>query len=116
MKISQDDKKRFEDWINTKCGIIRCTCCGMRNWTLMDTSTLAIGFDLHTTRFHYAQGIAQITIACTNCGHMLFFSPLIMGFAPDQPIPTEVPMESMSDEPQNAPVKPSRKQNVEEKA
>ena len=85
MKLSEADKQKILAWLNTKCGPMRCTCCGLGQWTLVDICTLTIGHDIHTTRFHYHEGIPQVTVACNNCGHMIFFNPAIMGFKPDQP-------------------------------
>ena len=85
MTLSEEDKKIILDWINEKCGAMRCTCCGYGNWTLVDFSTMPIGIDVRTTRYYYAQGLPQVSIACTNCGHLLFFSPKIMGIEPHAP-------------------------------
>ena len=90
MTLTEEDKKKISDWINEKCGQMRCTCCGYGQWELLGSATLPIGFDVHTTRFYYHQGIPQITIACVNCGHMLFFNPAIMGFKPDAPEEKEI--------------------------
>jgi hypothetical protein len=57
-------------------------------------ATLPIGFNLHTTRFYYSHGIPQVTIACTNCGHMIFFNPAVIGFRPDEPTQAEVPSDT----------------------
>ena len=70
---------------------MRCICCGQSQWTLIDVATLPIGIDLHTTRFFYSQGIPQISIACNNCGHMLFFNSGILGFNPEDPPPAQIP-------------------------
>jgi len=56
-------------------------------------SSQNVGYDLHATRFHYHAGMAQITPACTNSGHMLFFSPAVIGIRPDAPEPVEIPSE-----------------------
>lgn len=94
MQMTEADKQRVLEWFNRKCGQMRCTCCGLGNWTLIDAATLPIGFDLHTTRFYYSQGVPQISVACTNCGHMVFFNSAIMGFKPDEPSPAEVPSDA----------------------
>lgn len=90
MTLSEDDKKKISDWISEKCGQMRCTCCGYGKWQLLDSATLPIGFDVRSTRFYYHQGIPQITVACTNCGHMLFFNPAIMGIRPEAPEEKEI--------------------------
>ena len=93
MQLTDDDKKRIAAWIEEKCGVMRCTCCGNAKWELVGFATLPIGFDLHTTRFFYSQGLPQISIACINCGHMLFFNSNILGFKPDEPPPVQIPPE-----------------------
>jgi len=85
MKLNENDQKEIIEWINKKCGQMRCTCCGLGNWSVLDMSTLSLGYDLHSTRFHYHDGIPKITLMCTNCGHMLSFNPNIIGFKPDLP-------------------------------
>lgn len=56
-------------------------------------SSQNVGYDLHATRFHYHEGVPQITLACNNCGHMLFFSPAVIGIQPDVPERVEIPSE-----------------------
>lgn len=85
MTINAEDRDRIVKWLEQKCGQMRCTCCGHARWELLELATLPIGIDLRSTRFYYSQGILQVTIACTNCGHMLFFNPAIMGIKPDEP-------------------------------
>ena len=87
MQLTEDDKKKVLAWVSSKCGQMRCTCCGNGNWTLFDPASLVIGFDLHTTRFHYHQGIPLVSIVCTTCGHVVFFSSGVIGFKPDDPPP-----------------------------
>jgi hypothetical protein len=91
MQLSEADRQKILDWITQKCGKMRCTCCGNGQWTIIGAATLPIGFDLHTTRFFYSEGIPQISIACNNCGHMLFFNSGIIGFRPDEPAQAEIP-------------------------
>lgn len=85
MNLSEEDKKTIIDWLNEKCGNMRCHCCGMANWQLSPTSSITIGYDLHSTRFHYHAGTPLVALACGNCGHLLQFSTNIMGFKPDLP-------------------------------
>jgi|GEM_PF-1388656 len=91
MQLTEADKQKIADWINDKCGLLRCICCGMSQWTLLDGATIQIGFNLHTTRFHYHEGIPMVSIACTRCGYMLFFNAGVIGFTPDPPPLAEVP-------------------------
>jgi|SRR5690625_805730 len=93
MNLSEEDKKIILDWINEKCGVMRCNCCGNAKWELVGFSTLPIGYDVRSTRYFYAQGLPQVTIACINCGHLLFFSPTIMGIEPIQPEEKETNIE-----------------------
>jgi hypothetical protein len=87
MKLSEDDKQRIVSWLSEKCGQMRCHCCGTGKWTLADISLISLGYNIHNTRFHYHEGIPQIPIVCNNCGHIVFFSPVIIGFKPDAPEP-----------------------------
>lgn len=86
MKLSDADRQKIADWIQSKCGQLRCVCCGTARWTLLDFSTLPIGIDLHTTRFHYHAGLPQVTIACEHCAHLVSFSAAMIGFKPDEPV------------------------------
>jgi RNase P subunit RPR2 len=47
--------------------------------------------DTHSTRFFYHQGIPHVSIACSDCGHMVFFNAGILGFKPDPPEEEIVP-------------------------
>ena len=90
MKLSEADRQQIVDWINDKCGNMRCTCCGQGHWVVGEISTLSLGFDVHTTRFHYHDGMPQVTILCGNCGHLVHFSPGVMGFKPTPPKPPAI--------------------------
>lgn len=92
MILSQSDKQIIVDWLQNKCGVMRCTCCGHNVLQLIDIATLPIGFDIRTTRFFYAQGCPQVTVMCQNCGHLIFFNPAIMGLKPIEPQPETTPI------------------------
>ena len=82
MVINEENKKQIINWLNQKCGVIRCFCCGhQRAWNL-EGATVTIGVDLETFRIHYANGIPQISICCPNCGYIMNFNPLVMGITP----------------------------------
>lgn len=93
MQLTKEDQERINSWIRDKCGSIRCFCCGTttNHLTIIPFSTVSVGYNIHTTRFHYHEGIPQIGLACTNCGHIMYFNSAIMGFTPDEPAisPTE---------------------------
>jgi hypothetical protein len=91
MELTEKDKQRIIRWLQEKCGSMRCTCCGMPNWEILPAASLPIGVDLHSMRFFYSQGIPQVGVVCTNCGHTLYFNPGVMGFRPDEPKPAPVP-------------------------
>jgi hypothetical protein len=85
MPLTEDDKTKVLDWISTKCGQMRCTCCGTGNWVFNDLPAILLGIDLHTTRFLYHQGFPAVSLLCMNCGHIVFFSSALMGFRPNSP-------------------------------
>jgi hypothetical protein len=87
MLLTDDDKKKVLEWITTKCGAMRCVCCGHGKWELLPPASVVIGVDLHSTRFHYHEGIPVVTIVCTTCGHLVHFSAGVLGFRPDAPPP-----------------------------
>ena len=102
MKLTEDDRKRLIAWISDKCGALKCMCCGGGNnaqWAVGDTSNVLLGFDLHSTRFHYHEGTTQVTLICSNCGHMLAFNPGVIGFRPDVP---DAPEGDVSDQGQGS--------------
>ena len=88
MQLSAEDQNKFKEWLQKKTGasIFRCTCCGLGHWDIAPCASILLGFNTHTTRFFYHQGIPVFSVTCTNCGHMLLFSAAIVGFAPD-PVP-----------------------------
>ena len=85
MNLTEADKNKVTNWLNSKCGQMRCVCCGNGKWQLIDMATLPIGIDLHTTRFFYHAGVPQVCIACEHCAHMVYFNAAIMGFKADEP-------------------------------
>lgn len=91
MLINDEDKQEIIDWLSGKCGQMRCTCCGYGKWEVIPLATLPIAMDLRSTRFFYSQGLPQVGVLCTNCGHILYFSPSVMGIKPDElpPAPIE---------------------------
>ncbi len=91
MHLNDSDKKIVTDAITQKCGAMRCFCCGQNQWTLIDIPTIHIGFNTHTTRFHYHDGIPVVYVACSNCGHLVPFSAVMLGLKPDVPPVTSIP-------------------------
>ncbi len=85
MNLSEEDKKTIVDWLKEKCNNFRCVCCGLGHWDLAPDSVLLIGYDLRSTRFHYHAGIPLVGLTCKDCGHLLLFSPIVMGIKPDPP-------------------------------
>ena len=83
MTLTPENQKIIQEWITTKCGAMKCFCCGQSLLTLIDFSSLQIGFDVNTTRFHYNQGLPLISIICNNCGHVIQFNPGAMGIKPE---------------------------------
>lgn len=88
MKLTEENQKIILEWINRKCGQMRCTCCGNGQWTVAEITTLQIGFNVDTTRFHFHEGLPLASIACQTCGHIVQFSTAMMGIIP-KPIPEE---------------------------
>ena len=84
MLLSAEDQNRVRDWLQSKCGSLRCTCCGVGNWQI-GLAGVVLGIDLHTTRFFYHGGTPIASLICSNCGHTLFFHTGVMGFKPDDP-------------------------------
>jgi len=91
MLLTDADKTKISEWLNAKCGKLRCICCGHGQWSLIDMSGLSIGFDVHSTRFHYHEGVPFVSIVCLNCAHLVHFSTAVMGFKPDVPPPADIP-------------------------
>ena len=85
MELAKKDQEKVIKWIKDKCGQMRCFCCGEGQWTVASATTVAIGYNVHTTRFHYHQGIPTVTLVCSNCGHMVHFNAVVLGFQPDTP-------------------------------
>jgi hypothetical protein len=91
VKLTQGDKDKVVKWLGERCGQMRCFCCGHARWQLLETASIHIGFDTHTTRFHYHEGVPQVTVACENCGHLINFAATLLGLKPDQPPAETVP-------------------------
>ena len=52
MKLKPDDKEVITKWLGERCGQMRCFCCGHSRWQLLEESSIQIGFDTDTSRFH----------------------------------------------------------------
>ena len=87
MKLTEKNTSLVVNWINNKCGQLRCTSCGHAKWEIAQ-GNIILGFNPTTTRFHYNEGLTVVTVACTNCGRIEFFSSGIMGIKPE-PSPEE---------------------------
>lgn len=87
MKLSKENTDLVIKWLNEKCGQLRCTSCGHAKWEIAQ-GNIMLGFNPKTTRFHYNEGLPVVSVACTNCGKIEFFSTGIMGIRPE-PIPEE---------------------------
>lgn len=87
MQLSEEDRKRVGDWIHEKCMPMRCFCCGSNKWEAAPFAVIWIGFNTHTTRFHYAEGTPVVYAACRTCGHLVPFSAMMIGLNPDAPAP-----------------------------
>ncbi|MFA6581093.1 MAG: hypothetical protein WCS79_04755 [Paludibacter sp.] len=88
MLITKENNEAIIEWLSSKCGQMRCTCCGESKLSIGEISTLQIGYDLDTTRFHYHQGMPLISIYCVNCGYVMQFSSSVIGIKP-KPVPEE---------------------------
>lgn len=58
---------------------------GNAQWELLDFSSIQIGFDTQTTRFHYHEGLPLVTIVCKTCGHLVNFAAAAVGLKPADP-------------------------------
>jgi hypothetical protein len=85
MELSQSDLEKISSWLKEKCGIPRCFMCGNARWSINNVTTLQIGFNVHTTRFHYGQGLPLFSVTCTTCGNTVFLNPAVLGFKPEPP-------------------------------
>ena len=81
MQLTEDDQRRFSEWLSEKCGSLRCFCCGMSSW-VTGGAYLSVGYDPRTTKVHYHEGIPHIAIVCPNCGYIMSFSTAVMGIVP----------------------------------
>lgn len=85
MILTEADQTKVQKWLEKKCGQLRCFCCGHAQWQLMNISGITLGFDTHTTRFHYHDGVPTVSIACSNCAHLVSFAAVLLGLTPDPP-------------------------------
>jgi hypothetical protein len=82
MKLSKENTELVINWLNEKCGKLRCTACGNSKWEIAQAN-IVLGFNPTTTRFHYHDGLPVVSLACGNCGHIEMFSSGIMGIKPE---------------------------------
>jgi hypothetical protein len=84
MKLTTDDQEKVKAWITDKCGNMRCFCCGMPNWNIVDIASLSIAMNPKSGRVFYSQGIPVANVVCANCGHVVTFSANMLGLKPEQ--------------------------------
>lgn len=84
MSLTEPEQAQVKNWLEKKCGNLRCACCGNGQWAVTNLVTMPTGFSTSTAQFLPNEGVPQISIVCQNCGHMLFFSTEIMGLKATQ--------------------------------
>ena len=90
MQLTESDQETIKQWIESRVGAsVRCFICGRNQWSL-SSGSLVVGYDVHTGRIHYMDGIPMVGLICNNCGHVVWFSALMMGLQPE-PAEVELP-------------------------
>lgn len=78
-KLTDDQKKRFAEWVNSKTPLIgKCSVCGHREWTILD--------DILEVRPFNGGGMViggpvypYVALFCTNCTNTQFLSAIATG-------------------------------------
>jgi predicted nucleic-acid-binding Zn-ribbon protein len=79
MALDPDDFEVAKTWLETHCRNMACPCCGTNAWTIGDISTM---LPLQGNAVQLGGTVTPtVSLACTNCGYMRFFSAVIMGLA-----------------------------------
>ncbi len=88
MQLTDSDQEKIRKWLESKAGqSVRCFVCGGNQWSLTPSGSLVVGYDIHSGRIHYMDGYPMLGLICGNCGHIVWFSAVVMGFLP---VPMEV--------------------------
>jgi len=75
--LTDDHKKKINEWLQRSGGVLRCTVCQQTNWTLYENfvtptilTTPDLGVVLGGTVYpHFG-------LVCTTCGHAVFINAL----------------------------------------
>jgi hypothetical protein len=81
VQLSESDQQKIGEWLNERCGSLRCFCCGMTSW-VTGGAYLNVGYDPATAKVNYHEGIPHVSIVCANCGYIMSFSTAVMGLTP----------------------------------
>ena len=88
MALTQDQVARLDAWRKEK-GVDKCIACGFDEEMEYASMVAApiMGVDKHVdldTNLGRAGVIGMIPAICTNCGYMMMFQPIIVGFMAEE--------------------------------
>jgi len=101
-RITEEERSKALAWLNEKAGIGVCSMCGTKNWILADTMPNPPTYTSAGTRIGGIT-VPMVGIFCAKCGHLVFFSAIVMGLIPaEQTLKEQKPSEEpkTSDVPQ----------------
>lgn len=66
-------------WLNERAPQLRCPVCQRQAFSVDTTIAMTNSIDPETTRINYMAGFPLVALACSWCGHVLFFNAKTIG-------------------------------------
>jgi len=84
-KLTEEETQKATAWLNEHAKVGKCSMCGNLNWSVVPV--------IFNSTIYYPGGglrvggasVPLISIICSNCGHMEFFSAVVIGLLPREP-------------------------------
>ncbi len=81
-KLSDKDMTTVIQWLITKKAD-RCLVCKADNLTVATKLMCVVGYDQKEMSHDGTDTVPLISASCASCGHVMFYSAIIVGVLPD---------------------------------
>jgi predicted nucleic-acid-binding Zn-ribbon protein len=66
-------------WLESHAPRMSCSCCGLKNFTVDESVAMTSSLADTKGRINYLAGVPLVSLVCSNCGHVAFFSAKMLG-------------------------------------
>jgi len=84
-----EERTKILKWFNDNMSFQPCTFCGEKKWAFNESGVHLLVYrsgSIHTG----GPLIPSVLVFCGKCGHMEFFSPVVMGVMQGDSVPSDV--------------------------